>query len=94
MAAESLQLLILSFFFYCNISAAELPAVQDTVSQVRTVELAGEHVLPSPYMVIPFIVLLLMIATGPLFYKHFWERHYPKMAILLGLLLYSITLSF
>ncbi len=86
--------LILSFFFYCNISAAELPAVQDTVSQVRTVELAGEHVLPSPYMVIPFIVLLLMIATGPLFYKHFWERHYPKLAILLGLVTVFYYLAF
>jgi Na+/H+ antiporter NhaD/arsenite permease-like protein len=77
--------IILSFFFYCNISAAEIPAVQDSIAQVKVLETAGEHILPSPYMVIPFIVLLLMIATGPLFYKHFWERHYPKMAILLGL---------
>ncbi len=77
--------IILSFFFYCNISAAEIPAVQDSIAQVKILEQAGEHVLPSPYMVIPFIVLLLMIATGPLFYKHFWERHYPKMSIILGL---------
>lgn len=41
---------------------------------------------PSPYMVIPFIVLLLMISTGPLFYKHFWEQHYPKVSITLGLI--------
>jgi Na+/H+ antiporter NhaD/arsenite permease-like protein len=27
-----------------------------------------------------------MIATGPLFYHHFWEKHYPKIAILLGLI--------
>src|SRR5690554_6004504 len=46
----------------------------------------GEHHLPSAFMVIPFIVLLLMIATGPLFYKHFWEHHYPKVAIFLGLI--------
>ncbi len=77
--------IILSFFFYCNISAAEIPAVQDSIAQVKILEAAGEHILPSPYMVIPFILLLLMIATGPLFYKHFWERHYPKMAIILGL---------
>ncbi len=77
--------IILSFFFYCNMSAAEITAAQDSIAQVRTLELAGEHVLPSPYMVIPFIVLLLMIATGPLFYKHFWERHYPKLAVILGL---------
>lgn len=46
---------------------------------------AVEHALPSPLMIIPFILLLLMIATGPLFYKHFWENHYPKVSILLGL---------
>lgn len=46
---------------------------------------SGEtHTLPETYMVIPFIVLLLMIATGPLFYPHFWEHHYPKVAIFLG----------
>ncbi len=78
--------IILSFFLYCNINAANLPAVQDSIAQVKTLEEAGAHILPSPYMVIPFILLLLMIATGPLFYKHFWERHYPKMAIILGLI--------
>lgn len=45
---------------------------------------------PSPYMVIPFFVLLLMISTGPLLYKHFWEHHYPKVSILLG----SITVFY
>jgi Na+/H+ antiporter NhaD/arsenite permease-like protein len=41
---------------------------------------------PAPIMVIPFVLLLVMIATGPLFYKHFWEHHYPKIAIFLGLI--------
>ncbi len=45
----------------------------------------GGHNLPNTFMVIPFIVLLLMIATGPLFYKHFWEHNYPKVSIALGL---------
>ncbi len=49
-------------------------------------EIAGEHSLPSPYMIIPFVVLLLMIATGPLFYHHFWEHNYPKVSIFLGLI--------
>src|SRR5690606_12543134 len=35
-------------------------------------------------MVLPFLLLLGMIATGPLFYHHFWEKHYPKVAIFLG----------
>ncbi len=41
----------------------------------------------APYwLVIPFIVLLLMIATGPLFYEHFWHHNYPKVAVGLALL--------
>lgn len=48
----------------------------------------GHHtaVLPEVYMIAPFILLLLMIATGPLFYHHFWEKHYPKIAVFLGLI--------
>ena len=46
---------------------------------------SAEH-LPSVIMVIPFIILLGMIATGPLFYHHFWEKNYPIIAIFLGLL--------
>jgi Na+/H+ antiporter NhaD/arsenite permease-like protein len=78
--------IILSFFFYCNIYAAGTPAVQDTLSNLSTLHNTGERILPSPFMVIPFILLLLMIATGPLLYKHLWERHYPKAAIILGLI--------
>ncbi|MCJ7553330.1 MAG: sodium:proton antiporter, partial [Ignavibacteriaceae bacterium] len=46
----------------------------------------GVHPLPHPIMVLPFLLLLGMIATGPLFYHHFWERNYPKIAIFLGLI--------
>ncbi|WP_194775980.1 sodium:proton antiporter, partial [Pararhodonellum marinum] len=42
----------------------------------------GEHHAVAPgWLVIPFVVLLLMIATGPLFYEHFWHHHYPKIAV-------------
>lgn len=34
--------------------------------------------------VIPFISLLLMIATGPLFFEHFWHKNYPIIAITLA----------
>jgi len=40
---------------------------------------------PHPLMVIPFVVLLLCIALMPFIHKHFWEHHYPKVAIGLGL---------
>jgi Na+/H+ antiporter NhaD/arsenite permease-like protein len=47
----------------------------------------GHHgPMPPVWLVIPFAVLLLMIATGPLFYAHFWHHHYPKVAVSLGLL--------
>ncbi len=41
--------------------------------------------LPPLWLVIPFAVLLLMIATGPLFYNDHWHTHYPKYAVGLGL---------
>ncbi|MFO7524552.1 MAG: sodium:proton antiporter [Ignavibacteriaceae bacterium] len=52
------------------------------------------QILPEPIMVLPFIILLGMIATGPLFYHHFWEKHYPKVAILLGIITVSYYLYF
>ena len=49
-------------------------------------EIAAEHHSPLPpmWLVAPFGILLIMIATGPLFYPHLWEHHYPKFAIALG----------
>lgn len=37
-------------------------------------------------MVLPFVVLLLCIALMPLLAAHFWEHHYPKVAVGLGLI--------
>ncbi|MEB2783108.1 sodium:proton antiporter [Algoriphagus persicinus] len=45
----------------------------------------GHHTAPL-WLVIPFVALLLMIATGPLFYEHFWHKNYPKIAIGFALL--------
>lgn len=42
--------------------------------------------LPAAWSVIPFILLLVMIATGPLFYAHFWHKHYPAISVALGAL--------
>ena len=44
------------------------------------------HHGPAGWSVIPFVVLLLMIATGPLFYEHFWHKNYPKVAIALAVI--------
>lgn len=93
-SGKIISAIILSFFLYLNVYGADTTTVQDTVSQINQVEHAAGHMLPSSYMVIPFILLLLMIATGPLFYKHIWERHYPKFAIVLGLVTVFYYLAF
>jgi len=72
---------ILLFFGSMKLFAAAA-AVSDTLGTTAKPEHAGT--LPEVYMVLPFVILLLMIATGPLFYKHFWEKHYPKVSIVLG----------
>ena len=41
--------------------------------------------LPPLGMLAPFAILLLCIALMPLFAAHFWEHHYPKVAVALGL---------
>lgn len=44
------------------------------------------HEVAPVWLVIPFVALLLMIATGPLFYEHFWHHNYPKIAVGLAIL--------
>jgi len=46
----------------------------------------GDHHAPPIWAVIPFVLLLGMIATGPLFYEHFWHAHYPKISVALAIL--------
>ena len=35
----------------------------------------------SPWWVAPFVIFLLMIATGPIFYARFWHRYYAYISI-------------
>lgn len=41
--------------------------------------------IPPVWLVIPFATLLILIATGPLFFARHWHHHYPKYAVALGL---------
>ncbi len=50
--------------------------------------------LPSIYLILPFIILLIAIATGPLFYKNHWEKHYAKYSILLAAIVVLYYLFF
>ncbi|MCF7825182.1 MAG: sodium:proton antiporter [Candidatus Marinimicrobia bacterium] len=69
-------------------SSSEQPANQEMPSNTGEMHQAAqaEHgsSLPPIWLVAPFIILLAMIATGPLFYPHLWEHHYPKIAMSLG----------
>lgn len=67
-----------------SLSATEEGVTPDVV--VITTDDHGAHSLPPSWLAIPFIVLLLMIASGPLLYAHFWHRHYPKVAVGFALL--------
>ncbi len=48
--------------------------------------------MPPLWLVLPFVALLGMIATGPLLYAHHWHAHYPKYAVGLGLIVAGIYL--
>lgn len=77
-----------------SLSDVELEANDKLTNNHSTTSLneshADEHAhddhLPAVWAVIPFVLLLLMIATGPLFFPHFWHKFYPLIAIVLGAL--------
>ncbi|MEL7146524.1 MAG: sodium:proton antiporter, partial [Bacteroidota bacterium] len=65
----------------------------DSISGDQHGETSGEaHHMPAVWSIIPFVILLLMIATGPLFYEHFWHKNYPIIAIILAAIIVSYYL--
>lgn len=42
------------------------------------------HQLPSLLLVFPFVILLLLIAIGPIFLSKFWHHHFQKVSVGLG----------
>lgn len=56
----------------------------------------GAHAVPDVqwYWMLPFALLLGSIAIMPLINMHFWEHHYPKIAIVLGLVTAGYYLFF
>ncbi|MFT4785320.1 MAG: Na+/H+ antiporter NhaD/arsenite permease-like protein [Cyclobacteriaceae bacterium] len=55
-------------------------------ASVESIDADGgsDHLSPAVWSVIPFVLLLLMIATGPLFYEHFWHKSYPVISVILA----------
>ena len=66
-----------------NILAQHAGDAADVVEHAAS----AAHAMPAMWSVIPFVLLLLMIATGPLFYAHFWHKYYPHVAFVLGALI-------
>ena len=54
------------------------------LSSVESKDTTEVHHSPAGWAVIPFVLLLAMIATGPLFFERFWHHNYPKVAIVLA----------
>jgi Na+/H+ antiporter NhaD/arsenite permease-like protein len=52
--------------------------------------MSADAVVINPWMILPFGVLLAMIALAPLFFSAWWLRHYPKVALGLAV----ITLAY
>ncbi|MCZ7612481.1 MAG: sodium:proton antiporter [Ignavibacteriaceae bacterium] len=84
-----MTIILLSFNVELN---ASVQNVADTTSFIENSDTnySEAHNLPDVFMVIPFITLLLIIATGPLFYRHFFEKNYAIISIVLG----SITVGY
>lgn len=80
-------------------SAADYPSDRQEVTSDSTLQEDAEHPTveeahhaPASWSVLPFVILLLMIATGPLFYEHFWHKNYPKVAVVLAAIVVSYYL--
>ncbi|TXK44941.1 citrate transporter [Pontibacter qinzhouensis] len=47
--------------------------------------LAQAHPAVPGFLIIPFLILIGMIASGPILFGHFWEHNYKTVAVTLGL---------
>ena len=78
---------LLALAFVVLASPALAQESQEAMATVEETHEADGHAaaIPPLWLVAPFAILLLMIATGPLFYMRHWHHHYPKYAVGLGL---------
>ncbi|MEM8893432.1 MAG: sodium:proton antiporter [Bacteroidota bacterium] len=68
-------------------SVADIESTATEVVEISSTEAGGgDHPAAPTWLVFPFALLLLMIATGPLFYEHFWHKSYPIIAVALAVL--------
>lgn len=94
MSRLALVLLVATVLMPAGAALAQEVAPADTAfvtdgpvtAPVDEAEDAEHGPTPPVWLVLPFIAILVMIATGPLFYPHHWHHHYPKYAVGLGLI--------
>ncbi|MCH7414044.1 sodium:proton antiporter [Belliella sp. R4-6] len=94
-------MLLFGIFFVCNIplvnaqtnaqteeldSASQDDPITSVAAHIHDNAQEDHHHDAPAWLVVPFVLLLLMIATGPLFYEHFWHHNYPKVAVGLAVL--------
>ncbi|WP_425389447.1 sodium:proton antiporter [Ekhidna sp.] len=98
-----IQRILVACLFMCTIAfanASDNVPIQDQQETHQTLdhdtgdEDGHASIKPAVWSVLPFVLLLLMIATGPLFYPHFWHKSYPVISIILALVVCIYYLFF
>jgi len=86
-----ISIFTISLFFANNTQVQAENTKFSSEQQIQTQHKSAEIVShgkdskePAIWSIIPFALLLLMIATGPLFYAHFWHKRYPIIAVVLA----------
>ena len=72
-----MNLLLAFFSSFLSIEQVDQPAALHSPSDI------------SIGWVLPFVILLAMIATGPLFYAQFWHKYYAHISVMLALVVIS-----
>lgn len=79
---------LILLLFLCAQSAFSFAEVAESADVISTAASDGGsdavHEAVPTWTIIPFLLLLVMIATGPLFYEHFWHKNYPIVAVVLA----------
>lgn len=80
-----------------EIGFADVEAYGNTMASPTGMEATGAEAAheahqPAAWSVIPFVLLLTLIAVGPLAFEHFWHKNYPKVAVGLAVIVLSYYL--
>lgn len=78
---------IVLFAVFINVSDFYIDFITASENLLSDISSGGEgdaHGSAPTWLIIPFVILLGMIATGPLFYEHFWHKNYPIISVALA----------